>query len=73
MRTRNRRYLGLSLPGPLVLLIAACAPLAPAAAPDVRYEPRGVCVDIDPERIAEARANATGAGVAERITFRQDK
>lgn len=37
-----------------------------------RYGARGVCVDIDPERLAEARANATEAGVAERITFRQE-
>jgi len=31
---------------------------------------RAVCVDIDPQRIAEAQANARGAGVAERIDFR---
>ena len=31
---------------------------------------RAVCVDIDPERIAEARDNARSAGVAERIEFR---
>ena len=37
-----------------------------------RYGARGVCVDIDPERIAEARANAAAAGVAERISFRQE-
>lgn len=30
---------------------------------------RGVCVDIDPERIAESRENARRAGVAERVTF----
>lgn len=30
---------------------------------------RGVCVDIDPERIAEARENARRAGVADRIRF----
>jgi SAM-dependent methyltransferase len=30
---------------------------------------RGVCVDIDPERIAESRANAEKAGVAGRIRF----
>jgi len=30
---------------------------------------RGVCVDIDPERIRESRANAARAGVAERIVF----
>jgi ubiquinone/menaquinone biosynthesis C-methylase UbiE len=37
-----------------------------------RYGARGVCVDIDPQRIAEARANAAAAGVAERISFRQE-
>ena len=37
-----------------------------------RYGARGVCVDIDPQRIAEARANAAAAGVAERIAFRQE-
>ncbi len=30
---------------------------------------RGVCVDIDPKRIEEARHNADTAGVADRITF----
>ena len=30
---------------------------------------RGVCVDIDPQRIAESRDNARKAGVAERIEF----
>ena len=30
---------------------------------------RGVCVDIDPQRIAESRENATAAGVGERIVF----
>ena len=30
---------------------------------------RGVCVDIDPRRIAESRANAQRSGVAERIVF----
>lgn len=30
---------------------------------------RGVCVDIDPQRIRESRANAARAGVAERIVF----
>ncbi len=33
---------------------------------------RGVCVDIDPVRIRESRANAVAAGVAERIRFVQD-
>ena len=37
-----------------------------------RYAARGVCVDIDPERITEARANAAAAGVLERISFRQE-
>jgi SAM-dependent methyltransferase len=32
---------------------------------------RGVCVDIDPERIHESRQNAQIAGVAERIRFVQ--
>ena len=30
---------------------------------------RGVCVDIDPNRIRESKANAARAGVAERIVF----
>lgn len=34
-----------------------------------RLGARGLCVDIDPRRIAEARRNATQAGVAERIRF----
>jgi len=34
-----------------------------------RYGARGVGVDIDPERIAEAKANAVKAGVADRVTF----
>lgn len=34
-----------------------------------RYGARGLCVDIDPQRIAEARRNAAAAGVAGRITF----
>jgi SAM-dependent methyltransferase len=39
----------------------------------LRYGARGVCIDIDPERIAEARANAAAAGVGDRIRFgRQD-
>jgi ribosomal protein L11 methylase PrmA len=33
---------------------------------------RGVCVDIDPQRIAESRANARQAGVAGRIQFRNE-
>jgi SAM-dependent methyltransferase len=31
---------------------------------------RGVCVDIDPQRIAEARENARAAGVLDRMEFR---
>jgi ribosomal protein L11 methylase PrmA len=30
---------------------------------------RGVCVDIDPQRIAESRENARAAGVADHIRF----
>ena len=30
---------------------------------------RGVCVDIDPQRIAESRENARRAGVSDRIEF----
>jgi len=37
-----------------------------------RYGARGVCVDMDPRRIAEARANAAEAGVLDRISFRQE-
>lgn len=33
---------------------------------------RGVCVDIDPQRIAEARENARAAGVLERMEFRNE-
>ena len=35
----------------------------------VQLGARGVCVDIDPMRIEESRANARKAGVAERILF----
>ncbi len=34
-----------------------------------RLGARGVCVDIDPVRIRESRANAVRAGVADRIRF----
>ena len=37
-----------------------------------RYGARGVCVDIDPQRIAEARANAADAGVTDHISFREE-
>ena len=33
---------------------------------------RGVCVDIDPQRIAESRDNARAARVADRIQFRNE-
>lgn len=36
-----------------------------------RYGARGVGIDINPERIAEARANAQQAGVTDRVEFRQ--
>ena len=35
------------------------------------YGVRAVGIDIDPERIAEARANAQQAGVTDRVTFKQ--
>jgi SAM-dependent methyltransferase len=35
-----------------------------------RHGARGVGVDLDPERITEARANARKAGVADRVAFR---
>lgn len=34
-----------------------------------QFGARGVCVDIDPQRIRESHANAENAGVAQRITF----
>ncbi len=34
-----------------------------------RYGARGVCVDIDPQRIAESRENARRDGVTDRIRF----
>ena len=40
-----------------------------AAARDFGVRPVGT--DIDPQRVAEARANAEAAGLADRITFRQ--
>jgi SAM-dependent methyltransferase len=36
-----------------------------------RYGARGVGVDLDPERVREARDNALRAGVADRVTFVQ--
>ncbi len=37
-----------------------------------RFEIRAVGIDIDPERISEARANAEEAGVTDEVTFRQE-
>ena len=34
-----------------------------------QFDARGVCVDIDPQRIAESRENARAAGVTDRIRF----
>ena len=36
-----------------------------------RYGARGVGIDLDPDRIREAHANARAAGVQERVRFRQ--
>jgi SAM-dependent methyltransferase len=36
-----------------------------------QYGARGVCVDIDPARIAESRRNAEAVGVAQQIRFEQ--
>jgi SAM-dependent methyltransferase len=36
-----------------------------------KFGTRGVGVDIDPARITEARANAVKAGVADKVTFKQ--
>jgi SAM-dependent methyltransferase len=36
------------------------------------YGARGVGIDIDPERVREATANARSNGVADRVTFRQE-
>ena len=37
-----------------------------------QFNARGVCVDIDPRRIAESRENARRAGVTDRIRFRNE-
>jgi len=37
-----------------------------------KFKVRAVGIDIDPERIQEARANAKAAGVTDRVTFRQE-
>jgi tRNA A58 N-methylase Trm61 len=36
------------------------------------YGARGVGIDIDPERVREATANAQKAGVADKVTFRNE-
>ena len=36
------------------------------------YGARGVGIDIDPQRVAESLANARAAGVADRVTFRNE-
>lgn len=36
-----------------------------------QYDARGVGIDIDPERISEARQNAEEAGVSDRVTFKE--
>jgi SAM-dependent methyltransferase len=38
----------------------------------VQFDARGVCIDIDPARIAESRENARAAGVENRIRFRNE-
>lgn len=37
-----------------------------------RYDAKAVGVDIDPERIKEARANAQAAGVEDKVQFKQE-
>jgi predicted RNA methylase len=37
-----------------------------------KYGARGVGIEIDPKLVAEARKNAAAAGVADRVTFRQE-
>ena len=37
-----------------------------------KYDVRAVGIDIDPQRIREARANAQEAGVTDEVTFRQE-
>jgi SAM-dependent methyltransferase len=36
------------------------------------YGARGVGIDIDPERVREANANARSSNLADKVTFRQD-
>jgi len=37
-----------------------------------KFKLKAVGIDIDPQRIAEARANAKAAGVTDEVTFRQE-
>lgn len=37
-----------------------------------KFQVRAVGIDIDPQRIAEANANARAAGVTDEVTFRQE-
>jgi tRNA A58 N-methylase Trm61 len=37
-----------------------------------KFGARGVGVELDPELVKQARKNAQGAGVADRVTFRQE-
>ncbi|HEV2748872.1 MAG TPA: class I SAM-dependent methyltransferase [Allosphingosinicella sp.] len=37
-----------------------------------KFKVRAVGIDIDPQRIREARANAAAAGVTDRVSFRQE-
>ena len=37
-----------------------------------KYGVRAIGIDIDPDRVAEAKANAKAAGVADKVEFRQE-
>lgn len=64
--------LDLVRPGPEDLLFdLGCGDGRIVVAAARQYGARGVCVDIDPERIAEARENARRAGVAGRVQIIQ--
>jgi len=59
-------------PGPRDLVFdLGCGDARIVIAAAKRYGARGVCVDIDPDRIAEARDNVRRAGVADRIQIVQ--
>jgi len=64
--------LKLAKPGPQDLIFdLGCGDGRIVIAAAKQYGARGVCVDIDPQRIAEARENARRAGVAGRIQIVQ--